>query len=102
MTFSRYELEAIPYYRLNERFRLGLGVGLHANVHLSSDFSPDQEYDNATAIIGSVGYNFGNSDSWVEFRLVNVEYILSKYGGKDSIALPVDGNHFGFSYHGVF
>lgn len=109
MTFSRFELEAIPYYRLNERFRLGLGVGLHANVHLSSDFTNnvrgdvgDVEYDNATAIIGSVGYNLENSDSWVEFRLVNVEYIVNKVGGKDYIALPVDGNHFGLSYHWVF
>ena len=62
----------------------------------------DVEYDNATAIIGSVGYNLENSDSWVEFRLVSVEYILNKYGGKDFSAQPTDGNHFGLSYHRVF
>jgi hypothetical protein len=103
MTFSRYEFEAIPYYRINERYRIGLGYGMHSNVHLSSDFTADLEYNNANAIIGSVGRLSENSDSWLEFRVVSVEYELNKVGNQTvASGLMTDANHIGVSYHWLF
>lgn len=103
MTFSRYVFEAIPYYRLNERFRAGLGLGLHSNVKLSGDFARDLGFDSSTAIIGSVGYRPKNSDSWWEFRVVNVEYNLNKVGSQAAFSTQAtDGSHIGLSYHWLF
>lgn len=107
MTFSRIVLEAIPYYRLNDNFRLGLGLGLHTNVELSGDFTGDIEYGNATAVIGSLGYQFDNSDSWIELRFVSVDYEIEKVGGLSlsdyNLTAPkTDGNHIGLAYHWAF
>ena len=108
ITFSRYEFEAIPYYRLNERFRAGLGFGLHTNVKLTGDLAEDSgfvdfRYDNATAIIGSVGYKLKNSDRWVEFRVVSVEYDINKVGNQAAFSTQAtDGSHIGLSYHWLF
>ena len=104
--FSRYEFEAIPYYHLNDQYRVGLGLGLHTNTKLSSDFSADVGYDNANAIIASVGRKMKDSDRWLEFRIVSVEYFINKYNNyqlpSSFIFEPYDGSHIGLSYHMLF
>ena len=103
--FSRYEFEIIPYYQLSERYRIGLGLGIHTNVKLSGDFDVDAEFDNANAVIASVGRKMKYSDHWLEFRVVNIEYLMTKYNDNRAfynLAIPFDGNHVGVSYHMLF
>lgn len=103
--FSRYEFEIIPYYQLSERYRIGLGLGIHTNVKLSGDFDVDTEFDNANAVIASVSRKMKYSDHWLEFRVVNIEYLMTKYNDNRAfynLAIPFDGDHVGFSYHMLF
>lgn len=105
ISFSRYEFEIIPYYQLSERYRIGLGLGMHTNIKLSGDFNVNAEFDNANAVIASIGRKMKYSDHWLEFRVVNIEYLMTKYNDNrnfSNLALPVDGNHVGLSYHMLF
>jgi hypothetical protein len=103
ITFSRYVFEAIPYYQFNERFHVGLGLGLHSNVKLSGDFVERFGFDSSTAIIGSVGYRPKHSDSWWELRVVNVEYDINKVGSRAAYSdQAIDGSHIGLAYHWLF
>ncbi|MDG1694608.1 MAG: hypothetical protein P8I13_07120 [Porticoccaceae bacterium] len=105
LTFSRYAFEVIPYYRLNDKYRIGLGLGIHTNVKLSSDFNLNEDFDNANAAIVSVGRKMKSSDSWLEFRLVSVEYSISNYDNNYrsfTVLKPFNGNHIGLSYHWLF
>ena len=105
MTFSRYALEVIPYYRINNKYRIGLGLGVHTNAKLCSDFNLNVDFDNANAAIVSVGRKMKSSDSWLEFRLVSVEYSISNYDNNYrsfTMPKPFNGNHIGLSYHLLF
>ena len=103
--FSRYEFEVIPYYQLSERYRIGLGLGIHTNVKFSSDFDKNAEFDNAKAVVASIGRKMKYSDHWLEFRVVNIEYSMTQYNnnrGSYYVLMPFDGNHVGLSYHMLF
>lgn len=107
VTFSRLELEAIPYYKPTDNLSLGLGVGFHSNVELDSDFGGSAEFDAASAFIISGKYQIMSSNSVVEIRYVTVDYKLDKVGGftvPDSYANEnkISGNHIGVYYHWMF
>ena len=104
--FSRYEFEVIPYYQLSERYRIGLGLGMHTNIKVSADLnskSSSSGFDNANAVIASIGRKMKYSDHWLEFRVVNVEYLRTIDNNSFNQAIfPIDGNHVGLSYHMLF
>ena len=104
--FSRYVFEVIPYYHLSDKYRVGLGLGLHTNTKLSSDFFADLGFDNANAVIASVGRKMSDSDHWLELRMVSVEYFLNKYNDyslpPSAIFQAASGNHVGLAYHMLF
>ena len=104
--FSRYEFEVIPYYQLSERYRIGLGLGMHTNIKVSAELnskSSSSGFDNANAVIASIGRKMKYSDHWLEFRVVNVEYLRTIDNNSFNQAIfPFDGNHVGLSYHMLF
>ncbi|RZM74988.1 hypothetical protein C3B51_19215 [Pseudoalteromonas rubra] len=103
VTFSRFALETIPYYKINEQFKFGLGAGLDMAVELDNDFADDAEFDNAGKLILSGMYSFESFNASLELRYSVVEYELSNFAGYSySDAPKMDGNHLGLLFHWNF
>ncbi|WP_105169330.1 hypothetical protein [Pseudoalteromonas sp. T1lg23B] len=107
VSFNRLSFEVIPYYKLNEYVKLGVGYGVDTSVELDSDFSDDVTFDNAGKLIFSGMYTFEDISASLELRYSSVEYTVSKVGSinvPDNIAKnnQVDGNHFGLLFHWNF
>jgi hypothetical protein len=78
---------------------------MHTKIKLSGDFNVNAEFDNANAnaVIASIGRKMKYSDHWLEFRVVNVEYLRTIDNNSFNQAIfPFDGNHVGLSYHMLF
>ncbi|MCG7537568.1 hypothetical protein [Pseudoalteromonas sp. OOF1S-7] len=106
-TFSRLAWEAIPYYKVSEQIKLGLGAGIDSAVELENDFGDDLEFDSAGKFIVSGMYSFENWSASLEFRYSIVEYEVAKvgrYSVVDDLAREnkVDANHVGILLHWNF
>ncbi|TMP30901.1 hypothetical protein CWB99_05085 [Pseudoalteromonas rubra] len=103
VTFSRFALEAVPYYKINQQFKFGLGIGLDTAVELDNDFSSNADFDSAGKFIVSGMYTFEDFNGSLEMRYSVVEYELSKIGGYSYSNTPkLDGNHLGLLFHWNF
>lgn len=104
-SFDRFEFEAIPFYQVNENFRLGIGAALHTGVEYESDFDTDITFESATAFIISGDYRMPNDSGRLELRYVSVDYTADKVGNVslDGFDVPsIDGSHLGLVYHWEF
>ncbi|NRA62232.1 MAG: hypothetical protein HRU25_15305 [Psychrobium sp.] len=105
LTFSRIELEIVPYYQLNKSFRLGLGIAQHMNPELDSDSSSNVKYDHSNGFVLSLVYQLPDSKSWIDFRYVNIEYKPNKIGNlslDDYDVKTFDGSSVGVSFNWAF
>lgn len=107
ITFSRFELEAIPYYSINNKVRLGLGAAYHTAVDYNNDFDSniDTKFDSSVGFILSGDYQLDNDMGKLELRYVSIDYNIDKIGDysvKDWDLPSIDGDHFGVLYHWVF
>lgn len=107
LTFNRFTWEAIPYYKVSEQVKLGLGAGLDTSVELDNDFGNDIEFDSAGKFIVSGMYTFEDWNASLELRYSMVEYEVSKIGSysvNDELASAnkVDADHFGILLHWNF
>ena len=79
---------------------------MHTNIKVSAELnskSSSSGFDNANAVIASIGRKMKYSDHWLEFRVVNVEYLRTIDNNSFNQAIfPFDGNHVGLSYHMLF
>ena len=113
---TRFVLETIPYYHINEKFKLGIGLTFHLNPEFENDYTnilkSKTEFENATAAVFSLGYKIHMS-SWFELRYVPMDYsiksqkITQVFGQNVDISLEnidkdVDASHIGLSWHYVF
>lgn len=118
ISFSRWAIDVVPYYQLNDAFKVGIGITYHLNAEFEFDIdhaiSTTTTFDSSAGLLLSLGYQFENQPSWVELRAVSISYnidsinigrVLSSNVNTSMTAseLPsIDGNHIGLTYHYVF
>ncbi|ESP91229.1 MULTISPECIES: outer membrane beta-barrel protein [Pseudoalteromonas] len=104
LSFERLAFNAVPYYKINDSFSVGLGLGIHTSVELSNDFGADVEFSNESAFISSVRYHFETIPADLEFRHTRVEYSVDRIGSSNysSYDATVDGNNTGLLFHWKF
>uniref|UniRef100_UPI003144DFDB transporter n=1 Tax=Pseudoalteromonas sp. S16_S37 TaxID=2720228 RepID=UPI003144DFDB len=117
ITFSRWALDVIPYYQLNDSFKVGVGITYHLNTELEMDMNNTNSgisFKNTAGVVASLGYQFENHNGWLEARFVKISYDADKVNvGKvwginvnqsaDVHGAPsISGNHIGLAYHYVF
>ncbi|GMM83319.1 hypothetical protein [Pseudoalteromonas sp. MTN2-4] len=103
---SRFVLDAIPYYQLNEKFKIGLGLTYHLSPELEVE-SSKLEFDSALGSVVSIGYELESYNSMIEVRYVSNSYDYNEkvylgYGSYGSYKGTVDANQFGVFWHYQF
>jgi len=98
-SFQEWSVEAIPFYRINSRTRVGLGM-LHV---LSAELSGPEsaEFATATGLALEINWKTGNKTGW-GFRYVDIELPIDRVNGSDVSAFgdKLDGSYFSIvSYH---
>ncbi|MBI3229448.1 MAG: outer membrane beta-barrel protein [Burkholderiales bacterium] len=91
LTFSRFPIELLGYYHINDQWRVGGGVRYVTNIRMSGSGAaamPTLSFDNATGGVLEAEY-FTSTRLGVKFRLVKEEYKISGTNQK------VSGNHGG-------
>ncbi|RXF04124.1 hypothetical protein D9981_04595 [Pseudoalteromonas phenolica O-BC30] len=114
---TRFVVEAVPYYHINEKFKFGIGLTLHLNPEFENDYTniiaSKTEYDNATAAVFSLGYKIEHMNSWFELRYVPMDYSIKSqkvtqvFGQRVNLPVEnpdkdVDASHIGISWHYQF
>ncbi|KZN63766.1 hypothetical protein N473_16555 [Pseudoalteromonas luteoviolacea CPMOR-1] len=98
LSFERLSFNVVPYYRANQSFSIGVGIGLQTGVELSNDFGGDLGFENETAYIGSLKYHFETLSADLELRHTLVEYTMDYTWYK----LIFNGNNTGLVFHWKF
>lgn len=101
-SFDRTFFEIIPFYKINESTRAGLGV----TSILSADYSEpgiDVVFDNPVGLIAEVDWKLTDR-SWWGLRYVNMEYAFESVNSVNVSAanLTIDGSYFGVMINGGF
>ena len=114
---TRFVIESVPYYHINEKFKFGIGLTLHLNPEFKNDhtniISSTTEYDNAAAAVFSLGYKVEQMNSWFELRYVPIDYSIKSqkiteiFGQRvnlpqEDFEKDVDASHIGISWHYQF
>ncbi len=102
VSFSRWSLELLPFYNIDDKHRVGLGLTYHMSPELESDFDFDKstiEFDSAVGIVAEYGYSWDQST--VGVRFVSIDYDISELNGMDVgwADVSVSGNHLGVYYY---
>lgn len=98
-TFRRFSYDLLPYYRINNSFRVGAGATYHASPRSTLSLSQGKQhskYDDAVGVTVFGGYQLPHSKSWVELRYTDINYDAKASGDND-----VDGAHFGLIIHWI-
>ena len=100
--FDRTFIEVIPFYKITETTRLGLGI---TNI-LSADYSEpgfDLEFDKPLGIIAEINWRLSGG-SWWGLRYVDMEYTVESANGFNiaEADITIDGSYFGIMLNGVF
>lgn len=105
ITFSRVPFDFVGMFNLDERFRIGAGLHVDTNVHLTGSgagASPDlpQKFDNAAGAIVKAEW-MAFHEVGLELSYVNVRYKINSAGGVPVTGSSIDGSHVGFgvNYH---
>jgi hypothetical protein len=99
ITFDRYPLDLLLFYRPTEKFRIGLGGSYHLNPKLSSSGAAsglDVEFDNALGFAVEAGYFFGHvsPEGTPRGMYLGVNYTAIDYTVANT-DVAVDGNSIG-------
>ena len=101
--FSRTYIEIIPFYKLNETVRLGVGYARIMSPSYSDPYN-SIDFKDANALITEISWGSGsNSSIWWGLRYAKTEYIVEKINGYSVGGLldefPIDGDYFGLIAH---
>jgi len=108
---TRLTLDLIPYYKINNDFKVGAGITYHINPEFEYEITNISksiiEFDSAMGLVASVGYELQSVNSWVELRYTAIDYEASNVNFLGmSIdaqgAEPVDANHLALNFHYKF
>ncbi len=102
--FGRVFFEVMPFYKINDNIRAGLGITGVLSADYSDPFD-DLEFDNPIGLTAEVGFNWGlPNGSWWGLRYVDMEYTIESINGIDisQFNITVDGSYVGLMFHGVF
>jgi hypothetical protein len=99
-SFTRFPLEVIGFYQLNNPFRLGAGVRKSLSAKLTTkgvaDYIPSAEYNSSIGSVLELQYLLGKNNTEskaktaLNFRFVKENFTEKTYGYK------VKGDHIGF------
>lgn len=98
VTMDRFEFTFIPYYQLNEKIQLGVGVSMHTATEYEEDFygTDTYEFDSALATIIELRYIFESKNFALSGRFTSVDYEVNKFNGRSiSGADAIDGSNVG-------
>ncbi|MGY5453192.1 hypothetical protein ACVFI8_19945 [Agarivorans sp. MS3-6] len=105
MWFTRFVLEALPYYQISDSFKLGGGLTYHMSNKVGGQFiGSDQKYyaryEDTLGYTGFIGYMLGESRSWLELRYTHIKYDLETAPFLESFCTSnCDGSHVGLIFH---
>jgi hypothetical protein len=105
MWFTRFVVEALPYYQINDSFKLGGGLTYHMSNKVGGQFIGSDEkyyarYEDTLGYTGFVGYMLGESRSWIELRYTYIKYDLETAPFLASFCtVDCDGSHVGLTFH---
>ncbi len=92
LTFDRFPLEIIQFYRMDQ-LRGGLGLTYHMKPSIEGTGFASQEnvdFDNAIGVVFEVDYMLANSNMYLGGRYTNIKYTTSIGSGSD------DGSNIAF------
>jgi hypothetical protein len=92
LRFSRYPLEVLGHYHINDKWRFGGGVRFVNNAKFASsgDLSvPKVEFDNTTGVVVEGEFSFSRHLG------LKLRYVSEEYEAKGSVGSAVDGSHVG-------
>ena len=98
-SFTKWSVEAIPFYRINSRTRIGLGLFHVLSAELSGPESAD--FGGATGLAIEINWKTGNKKGW-GFRYIDIDLPIDRLNGSDVSAFgdTHDGSYFSVvSYH---
>jgi len=105
MSFTRFSLEAIPYFQVSESFKLGAGVVYHSSNKIVAKSLDNTslwiKFDDTLGFTTFVGHQLKGSRTWFELRYTYLEYQAvedSETAGK-YIGPKFDGSHVGLMLH---
>ncbi|VAW59703.1 hypothetical protein MNBD_GAMMA08-809 [hydrothermal vent metagenome] len=100
--FKRTTFELIPYYKITESMRLGLGYTYITSINYSDPLDTIN-FKDANGFIAEINWRMG-SKSWWGFRYADIEYIADSINGFNigQFGIPFDGSYAGLMFHGVF
>jgi len=95
-SFDRTFFEILPFYEVDSRTRVGLGIVRILSADYSDPFG-DLGFENSTGIIAEVDWRLAKG-IWWGVRYVDIEYVVNSINGINpgSAVRPIDGNYFGF------
>ncbi len=104
--FSRFTVELMPFYMINDSVRFGIGLMQMSSVEFTQSIfgssSLNIGFDNAVAPVVELGWRL-NEYSWFSVRYISVEYDVASINGfAVSGTEPLDGSNFGLYYTAGF
>ena len=101
ISMDRFEFTVLPYYQLNERVQVAVGISMHTGVEFEFDYrgTTTAEFDSALATLFELRYVFENENMALSGRYTSVDYEISKFDGVSiSGADSTDGSNIGLFF----
>lgn len=99
-SFKETSVEFVPYYRINNRLRIGLGLFHVISAEISGPIDP-AKFANSTGTVLQIDWKTGNKGGW-GLRHVDVDLAFEQFNGvnvSDS-GVTIDGSYTAIvSYH---
>lgn len=95
----RFSWDLLPYWQINRSVRVGAGATAHVSPSMmvyDEGEKHDVDFKNTVGPTVFVGYNFPESETWIEFRYTDMSYEFEDYEVPD-----LDAQHFGLILHWV-
>ena len=98
-SFKRYTLDAIPYFQISEKFRLGLGITYHLSPEYSESGAVGNnnfQFDDSLGFILSGTFDIGER-GFLEVRHTVIDYDIKTVNGSSYFFGPpsLEGNNWG-------
>jgi hypothetical protein len=96
ISMDRFEFTVLPYYQLNERVQVALGLSMHTGVEYEEDYygTTTVEFDSAFATLVELRYVFENKNMALSGRYTSVDYDASEVDGRSISGIePFDGSN---------
>lgn len=99
--FDRFQIELIPFYKVSENFRVGLGI---TNV-MSAEFTflgDTIGFEDSVGIVAELNWRISNRNWW-GIRYVDLDFTADSLNGFNISGLPpLDGSYIGLMFNAGF